>query len=91
MSAAFKTLTIAKSPAPRVARNLAEVRPVGEVLDAPLALVGAALHEIRIHHWIKNLLLFVSVVAAHRLFPLDWLRHCSHSPRSVYAPRVSMF
>jgi len=56
-----------------LAREAAEVMPVAGVFDAQRTTVRAALHEMRIHHWIKNLLIFVPAVAAHRLFPLDWL------------------
>src|SRR5271165_2244438 len=61
------------SPSARLAREVAEVTPVAKVFDAQPTTVGAVLHEMRVHHWIKNLLIFVPAAAAHRLFPLDWL------------------
>ena len=41
-----------------------------EVVDVPRAPLAAYLKALRIHQWLKNLLVFAPVVAAHRLFSL---------------------
>lgn len=47
---------------------------VALAFEAQPTTLPAILREMRIHHWVKNLLIFTPVAAAHRLMPPDWVR-----------------
>lgn len=42
--------------------------PVEKVFYRPTSALGAVLRAMRVHQWMKNLLLFVPLIAAHRFF-----------------------
>jgi len=55
------------SPSPALAARVAEVATVERVLGDGPAGIATYLRELRWHHWLKNLLVFVPLLAAHRL------------------------
>ena len=56
---------------PGVERLAAAVAPVGRVFERPQVRLSTYVRGLRIHQWVKNLLLFVPVAAAHRLLDLE--------------------
>ncbi|HJV72324.1 UbiA family prenyltransferase [Ideonella sp.] len=56
------------APAPRVAAAARRVTEVERTFDAAPARAGTWLAAMRVHHWLKNLLLLVPLLAAHRLY-----------------------
>lgn len=55
------------APPAGLAAAVAEVTGIERVFDADRRRLGAWLHAMRPHHWLKNLLLFVPLLTAHRL------------------------
>lgn len=55
------------APAAGLAAEVARHTEVEQVFDADQRRLAAWLHAMRPHHWLKNLLLFVPLLAAHRL------------------------
>ena len=62
---------------PRLARLAATVAPVVRVFERPAFGVRCYLKALRVHQWVKNVLLFVPLAAAHRLLDLEQLAHAS--------------
>jgi 4-hydroxybenzoate polyprenyltransferase len=56
---------------PGVERLAAAVAPVGRAFERPPVRLSTYVRGLRIHQWVKNLLLFVPVAAAHRLLDLE--------------------
>ena len=62
-------LAIPVNPSPRLRRKLDRLNvKVMEISDKPPRLWNSVLQEIRLHQWIKNLLVFVPVVFAQQVF-----------------------
>lgn len=61
---------IVVSPSPHVAAAARRVAPVEQVFGVPAAPRMAWLGAMRVHHWVKNLLLLVPLLAAHRVY--EW-------------------
>ena len=55
------------SPSPRLADAVRGVTELGPIFAAPRPTLELWLTELRWHHWLKNLLVFVPLAAAHRL------------------------
>ena len=67
---------IAVNPAAPLRRRLAEIENLDRVIDGtPRGGVRAWLRALRVHQWIKNLLVFIPLAAAHRV----------GDPRAVFA------
>ena len=56
------------APSPRLARAAARAGPVERVFERPRPTLATWLGATRVHHWLKNLLLLVPLVAAQRLY-----------------------
>ena len=59
--------------APGLAARVAQWTEVAEVLDGDRPRAGDYLAAIRPHQWLKNTLLFLPLLAAHRIYELDLL------------------
>lgn len=58
---------IVVSPGTGVARAAAAVAEVSHTFAAPKAGIGTYLYAIRVHQWLKNCLIFVPLLAAHKM------------------------
>jgi len=58
---------------PRVAAEVRTSTPVAQVFASPRPGIRAYLAAIRMHQWLKNVLVFVPIVMAHKLDDLDVL------------------
>ncbi len=63
---------IAINPSPSVARRLAKVGVPHEVVRDRVPLIRPLIKQLRIHQWLKNILLFLPFLAAHHF--RDWER-----------------
>ena len=55
-------------PSPGFLRKIARLADVGQVFHSRTDPVRTFLRAVRVHQWVKNLLLFVPLVAAHQVF-----------------------
>ena len=55
-------------PSPGFLRKIARLANVGQVFHSRTDPVRTFLRAVRVHQWVKNLLLFVPLVAAHQIF-----------------------
>lgn len=55
-------------PAPRLVRDLERTTEIAQVFVAEPPNRDTYLHALRIHHWTKNLLVFLPLIAAHQLY-----------------------
>lgn len=58
---------------PRLVREVAKVTPVEAGFNSEPTTWGDVFHELRALHWVKNVLVFLPVVAAHGLLAPNWL------------------
>jgi 4-hydroxybenzoate polyprenyltransferase/phosphoserine phosphatase len=58
---------IVVSPTPSLAKRAEQVTSVERVIAMPRAGLAAYLKGLRLHQWLKNLLIFVPMLAAHQL------------------------
>lgn len=61
------------SPSGPLVRQVAATTPVSRIFDEPRAGWKDFLHALRIHHWIKNVLVFAPLAAAYRELRWDLL------------------
>jgi 4-hydroxybenzoate polyprenyltransferase len=61
------------SPSHSLAQRVAITTPVKRIFDEQTAGIADYAHAMRAHHWVKNILVFVPLAAAHQLFELDLL------------------
>jgi len=61
------------SPSSRLERKVAAVTPIERVFREPKTGFLDYLHALRVHHWIKNCLVFMPLVLAHRFFEFELL------------------
>ncbi len=65
------------SPPSRLERKVARVTPVERVFREPKTGWLDYLHELRVHHWIKNFLVFMPLALAHRFFEFELLERAA--------------
>ena len=64
-------------PTPAVRRSAEEVVDVERVFESPRSGPGTYLTLVRVHQWVKNLVLFVPLVLAHKANDLALLGQCA--------------
>ena len=57
-------------PSPGFLRKIARLADVGQVFHNRIDPVRTVLRAVRVHQWVKNLLLFVPLFAAHQVFDI---------------------
>lgn len=63
------------NPSRRTLREATESARIGRVFESPRHTALLILRELRVHRWVENLLIFVPLLALHRLDHQDlWLR-----------------
>jgi len=70
-SSARKAIVVA--PSPFVTRRVARLTQVDRVFDERRRSLAGYLKPLRLRHWLKNILLFVPLFAAHRFFEMALL------------------
>jgi 4-hydroxybenzoate polyprenyltransferase len=70
-NAARKAVVV--QPAPGVAERVAKLTEVEEILDGDHPGPGVYLAAMRPHQWLKNALVFVPLLATHRVYEVDLL------------------
>jgi len=58
-------------------RGLRETETIGAVVDEGAWRAGPLLRALRAHQWVKNLLVFVPLLLAHRVFEWELLLRCA--------------
>ena len=61
------------SPSPHLERVVAGITPIERVFREPKANLSDYLHALRVHHWVKNFLVFMPLALAHRFFEFELL------------------
>ena len=61
------------SPSPHLEHKVASVTPIETVFRDQKTGWLDYLHTLRVHHWVKNLLVFMPLALAHRFFEFDLL------------------
>jgi 4-hydroxybenzoate polyprenyltransferase/phosphoserine phosphatase len=68
---------VACNPSHRLTRRLAKLDAPVEILRDRASLAKVLVRQLRVHQWVKNLLIFLPVVAAHRFRDADAWAHAA--------------